>query len=181
MRSWLRPRRLLPVVALAAVAGAVVAGLLLTGGDDSPQALAEPAPGAERRLAPELEGETLVPPPVRLAELRGKPVLVNFWASWCAPCREEAPDLARFDETMGEQAQLVGVDFEDVRSDALGFVRKVGWRFPNVSDPSGKLASSYGLLGLPTTFVIDRQGRIAKQLTGPQTFETLRRAVEEVG
>ena len=118
--------------------------------------------------------------PVRLADLRGRPVLVNFWASWCVPCREEAPHLARFDREMKERARLVGVDFQDAKDDALAFVREFGWRFPNVRDPQGELASRYGLAGLPTTYVIDADGRIAKALSGAQTFEGLVRAVEEV-
>jgi cytochrome c-type biogenesis protein len=112
--------------------------------------------------------------------MRGKPVVVNFWASWCVPCRKEAPHLARFDRELKERARLVGVDFQDAKSDALTFVREFGWRFPNVRDPQGELASRYGLAGLPTTYVIDADGRIAKALNGEQTFESLVRAVEEV-
>ncbi|MGH3032751.1 MAG: TlpA family protein disulfide reductase [Gaiellaceae bacterium] len=134
----------------------------------------------DRRPAPELEGEVLVPPPVTLAELRGTPVVINFWASWCVPCREEAPHLARFDREMKERARLVGVDFQDVKSDALAFIREFGWRFPNRSDLNGALASRYGLVGLPTTYVVDADGRVAKALSSEQTFESLVRAVEEV-
>jgi cytochrome c biogenesis protein CcmG/thiol:disulfide interchange protein DsbE len=178
VRTWLRRRRLALVAAIVLAVGAVAAGLLLA------------APGAEtgagesapetRRPAPELEGTWLVPPPVRLAELRGAPVVINFWASWCVPCREEAPELARFDREMRTRARLVGVDFQDAKQDALAFVREFGWRFPNVRDPQGKLAARYGLLGLPTTYVLDGQGRIARTLTGAQTYAKLRQAVEEL-
>jgi cytochrome c biogenesis protein CcmG/thiol:disulfide interchange protein DsbE len=137
------------------------------------------APTAKRRPAPELEERWLVPPPVRLADLRGRPVVVNFWASWCIPCRKEAPELARFHRETRARAQLVGVDFQDAEKDALAFVREFGWRFPNVRDPQGKLASRYGVAGLPTTYVVDPQGRIARTMTGAQTFEKLVRAVEE--
>jgi cytochrome c biogenesis protein CcmG/thiol:disulfide interchange protein DsbE len=179
VRAWLSGRRLALAAAIALAAGAVAAGLLLA----SPGAevgASGAAPAAERRLAPELEGNWLVPPPVRLADLRGRPVVINFWASWCVPCRKEAPELARFDRELRGRAQLVGVDFQDAKEDALAFVREFGWRFPNVRDPQGKLASRYGLAGLPTTYVIDRQGRIARTMTGEQTYEKLRQAVEEV-
>jgi cytochrome c biogenesis protein CcmG/thiol:disulfide interchange protein DsbE len=179
VRTWLRRRRLALVAGIVLAAGAVAAGLLLA----APRAdvNAESAPAAKRRPAPELEGSWLVPPPVRLAELRGAPVVINFWASWCVPCREEAPELARFDREMRGRAQLVGVDFQDAKADALAFVREFGWRFPNVRDPQGRLGARYGLAGLPTTYVVDRQGRIARTLTGAQTYAKLRRAVEELG
>jgi cytochrome c biogenesis protein CcmG/thiol:disulfide interchange protein DsbE len=179
VHTWLRPRRLLALAAVPTAAGAVAAGLLLAApGVDSTSSQATPP--SSRRAAPELEGEMLVPPTVRLADLRGKPVLVNFWASWCLPCRKEAPELARFDATMRDRARLVGVDFQDGKSAALAFVREFGWRFPNVLDPKGKLAGRYGLSSLPTTYVIDAQGRIARTLLGPQTLGTLQEAVEEV-
>jgi cytochrome c biogenesis protein CcmG/thiol:disulfide interchange protein DsbE len=178
VRRWPR-RRLVLAAALALAAGAVAAGLLLAAPGAKVGAWGA-VPRAERPPAPDLEGEWLVPPPVRLADLRGEPVLINFWASWCVPCRAEAPHLARFDREMNERAQLVGVDFQDAKSDALAFIREFGWRFPNVRDPQGKLASRYGLAGLPTTYVIDADGRIAKALNGEQTFESLVRAVEEV-
>jgi thiol-disulfide isomerase/thioredoxin len=107
-------------------------------------------------------------------------VVVNFWASWCDPCRKEAPQLARFSREMRSSAQLVGVNFQDGKRAALAFVREFGWQFPNVRDPKGELAARYRLIGLPTTFVIDREGRIARTLTGEQRFASLVRAVEEL-
>jgi len=179
VRTWLNRRRVALSAAIALAASAVVAGLLLAA--PGAEVGASGSPPAERRLAPELEGTWLVPPPVRLANLRGTPVVINFWASWCVPCRKEAPELARFDRELRGRAQLVGVDFQDAQQDALAFVREFGWRFPNVRDPQGKLAARYGLAGLPTTYVIDRQGRIARSMTGAQTYEKLRQAVEEAG
>jgi thiol-disulfide isomerase/thioredoxin len=179
MRTLVSPRKLMLGAFLVFASTALVSGLLLSTGDEDVPAAAV-APATERKPAPELDGEWIVPPPVRLADLSGKPVIVNFWASWCAPCREEAPELARFDREMGARAHLVGVDFQDAKADALAFTREFRWRFPNVRDPQGKLAGRYGLVGLPTTYVIDPQGRIARRMTGAQTFQKLVRAVAEV-
>lgn len=179
MRTWLRRRRLAVFAAIVLAAGAVAGGLLLAA-PGAETGAGESVPVNERRPAPELEGTWLVPPPVRLAELRGAPVVINFWASWCVPCREEAPELARFDRQLRGRAQLVGVDFQDAKQAALAFVHEFGWRFPNVRDPQGKLAARYGLVGLPTTYVVDGQGRIARTLTGAQTYAKLRQAVEEL-
>jgi len=159
---------------------ALAVGLLLRSPDGGTAAVTGPTSPGERERAPELRGEPLVPPPVRLADLRGRPVVLNFWASWCMPCRKEAPELARFDRGMQERAGLVGINLQDARGDALEFLRKFGWRFPNVRDPRGKLAGRYGLVGLPTTFVVDARGRISQQLTGAQTYAKLVRAVEAI-
>jgi cytochrome c biogenesis protein CcmG/thiol:disulfide interchange protein DsbE len=174
------PVRLVVVAALAPALVALGAGLLVSRDDTETAAGDTAIPAEKRRTAPQLEGEVLVPPPIRLAQLRRKPVVVNFWASWCVPCRKEAPELARFANEMKPRAQLVGVNFQDAKRDALAFVREFRWRFPNVRDPQGRLALRYRLIGLPTTYVIDREGRIARALAGEQRFDSLRRAVEEV-
>jgi cytochrome c biogenesis protein CcmG/thiol:disulfide interchange protein DsbE len=178
VRSRLRPRTF-ALGGVVIAAGALAAGLVI-GSPDAPVVAAEARPAAKRQPAPELAGRWLVPPPVRLADLRGEPVLVNFWASWCVPCQEEAPELARFDRELGARARLVGVDFRDSEGEARTFIRRFRWRFPNVADPRGRIAGRYGLVGLPTTFVIDARGRIARVLTGAQTYAKLVAAVEEV-
>jgi len=173
----LRRLRLLAAGAVVLLAGALAAGSLLHSPDPDGAALGA-TPPAMRKPAPELAGEVLVPPAVRLAQLRGKPVMINFWASWCLPCRREAPALARFDRQLRARARLIGVDFNDAKSDALAFVRELHWRFPNLRDPRGKLGARYHLIGLPTTFVVDGQGRIAAQLVGAQSYAKLVRAIE---
>ena len=172
-------RRSVLAVTVAAVAAGIVAACLLRPSPES--AIPDPGqPPRERRVAPELGRDWLVGPPTRLADLRGKPALVNFWASWCAPCREEAGVLARFDASLRGRARLIGVQYRDAPSDGRAFVREFGWRFPSARDPKRRLGSRYRLAGLPTTYVLDRRGRIARVLTGPQTLAELRRAVRDV-
>lgn len=112
-----------------------------------------------------------------LASLRGKPALVNFWASWCPPCRQEAPELKRFDKTLGSKANLVGVDWNDNADNAKKFISAAGWTYPVLRDSSQAVGSAYGLSGLPTTFVLNPRGDIVETLQGPQTAASLRQAL----
>jgi cytochrome c biogenesis protein CcmG, thiol:disulfide interchange protein DsbE len=147
------------------IGGVVLAEVLTAGGGGSP------------RPAPQLPREVLAGPRMDLASLRGKPALVNFWASWCTPCRQEAPELKRFDKTLGGKANLVGVDWNDTADNARRFISDAGWTYPVLRDPSQAVGTAYGLNGLPTTFVLNAQGDIVQTLQGPQTASTLRRAL----
>jgi thiol-disulfide isomerase/thioredoxin len=131
-----------------------------------------------RRAAPPLPAQVLVAPRATLAALRGRPAIVNFWASWCGPCRKEAPQIARLAGALHGRAQLVGVDYSDAASGARSFIRAHHWTFPNLRDGSGRTGERYGLSGLPTTFVLDRDGAIVKRFVGPQTAATLLAALQ---
>jgi cytochrome c biogenesis protein CcmG/thiol:disulfide interchange protein DsbE len=128
--------------------------------------------------APPLPSSVLQPPRVTLASLRGKPALINFWASWCDPCREEAPELEHLSRSLHGTARLVGVDYTDQEAGARSFMRQYGWTFPVLSDPNGIYGARYGFTGLPTTIALDSRGRIVQTLRGPQTEASLRRAVK---
>lgn len=96
-----------------------------------------------------------------LSELRGKAVVINFWASWCVPCKDEAPVLERaWREHRDEGLVMVGVDFNDLRSDALKFMEETGMTYPVVYDRDGGLVAEYDATGVPETFFVDRQGRL---------------------
>jgi cytochrome c biogenesis protein CcmG, thiol:disulfide interchange protein DsbE len=163
----LQGRRYLLVAAL--VIGALAAIEVLTSGDAD----------RDRRKAPALPAEVLPPPRATLASLRGKPAVVNFWASWCGPCDKEAPELRRFSRRLHGRGTLVGVDWNDALAGAHKFIGKNGWTFPNLRDGDGVAGNRYGLSGLPNTFVLDADGRIVKVLRGPQTVAGLERALRE--
>jgi cytochrome c biogenesis protein CcmG/thiol:disulfide interchange protein DsbE len=169
-RAW----RAAPRARWAVVAGAVVAAIVvaeLASGSGSTEA---------DRAAPPLPAKALRPPGTDLAALRGKPALVDFFASWCDPCAEEAPTLRKLSESLAGRAMVVAVDWDDADGPARAFVREHGWTFPVLSDPSGTIGESYGVnIGLPTSFVLDPRGRIVATFRGPQSEAKLRQALLE--
>ncbi len=141
--------------------------------------------GASGRLAPALPRELLAGAPVTLASLRtaapGRSVLVVFWASWCEPCQHEAPAVERFARSPAGRGRVVGVDWSDEAQSARRFIGRYGWSFSNLRDGEGAVGLAYGLTGLPSTFVIGADGRISETLRGPQTEQTLGRALAGAG
>jgi cytochrome c biogenesis protein CcmG/thiol:disulfide interchange protein DsbE len=164
-------RRLIICLAVLAAIGALV-GLELVGSSSSERV---------GRRAPRLPTGVLVPPAATLASLRGEPAAINFWASWCEPCREEAPALERLARSLGNGARIVGVNWDDGNSEARAWIEKYGWTFPNLRDGEGTVGRDYGLRGLPATFIVDAHGRIADVLLGPQSESSLREALDSAG
>jgi cytochrome c biogenesis protein CcmG/thiol:disulfide interchange protein DsbE len=131
--------------------------------------LASQDEGASRKLE---RGETPPAPAFRLdrldrpgklslASYRGRPVVLNFWASWCVPCKEEAPLLESVWRRYRDRGLVVlGVDINDLRSDARRFARQNGMSYPLVFDGVGKTSTDYGLTGVPETFFVARTGRL---------------------
>jgi cytochrome c biogenesis protein CcmG/thiol:disulfide interchange protein DsbE len=117
----------------------------------------------------------------RLSEQRGKAVLVNFWASWCPPCREEAPVLERAWRRYRDRGVvLVGVDIWDSEQDAREFLRQFGVTYPNGPDPNGSVAVDYGLTGIPETFFVRPDGTVARRWIGPLTDEQISAFIEDI-
>jgi cytochrome c biogenesis protein CcmG, thiol:disulfide interchange protein DsbE len=161
-------RALLPALAVLAVV-AVLAVEVLTSSSN----------GKRGEPAPALPSAVLQPPRTTLAELRGGPALINFWASWCDSCREEAPELERLYRSLPNGAHLVSVDYTDQEGPAQSFIKAYGLTFPVLSDPDGIFGAHYPFTGLPATVVIDARGRIVQTLRGPQTTKDLHRALNE--
>jgi thiol-disulfide isomerase/thioredoxin len=137
---------------------------------------------ADRSKVGQVSGELLDGTPFDLASWRGKVVVVNFWGSWCEPCRSEAASLeAAYREFRSRGVEFLGVDVREDRVRALTFLRTHHVSYPSLSDPSSVLALRFPGLppnATPTTLVIDRQGRIAARHSGQILFTQLRDAVK---
>jgi cytochrome c biogenesis protein CcmG/thiol:disulfide interchange protein DsbE len=119
-----------------------------------------------RRLSASLGG-ALADGRLSLVELRGTPVVLNLWASWCTPCREEAPRLQKGWERWGPRGvAYLGLNIQDLRGDARGFAQRFGITHPSVRDARRGVADSYGATGIPETFFVDARGRVVGHVIG---------------
>jgi cytochrome c biogenesis protein CcmG/thiol:disulfide interchange protein DsbE len=153
-----------------AITAALVAVLFLGLGRD-PQQIQSPLVG---RAAPAFalkevgSGRT-----IDLAALRGKPSVINFWATWCMPCYQEHPVLVDNARLFGSQVQFVGVVFNDDESSISKFLRERGSAYPTLLDAQGKTAIAYGVGGVPESFFLNRDGVIVAKFSGPMTADIL--------
>lgn len=162
----------LALVAVLVTGFATLSGTRTTAGF---RELTRPEPAAAFDL-PVLDPGPGVPPSLPLAALRGRFVVVNFWASWCEPCREEMPALQRlFADYRSRGLVVLGVNIRgDAVSDARAFEREIGVTYPSVVDRTAATARAYGVTGQPYTFVIDPEGRVVGAQAGPVDVARLR-------
>ncbi len=175
-RGWER-RQI--VVAIVCVVILVVFGSVLTVGllnrgvnnaIDSAIAKGQraPAPDFSLPVLNSVPGLPTAGKKLTLSSLRGRPIILNIWASWCGPCTSEAPILQSvWDHYRAKGVLVLGVDVKDLTGDALTFHNTYGLTFPSVRDGEGNIEGPYGTTGVPESFVIDRQGRVAAALRGP--------------
>jgi len=172
------------VVVLAIVASAALIGLLVYGlGSREEDLSIEQAHAAGKRpTAPSRELGVLGERETRsIGDLRGQVVVLNFWASWCGPCKVEAPVLDRAQKRLRRDGTgtVLGVTRDDATPDSLKFVRDFSVTYPSVRDVDTKLARDYGSTKVPETFVIDARGRIADALRGQITQQRLDEALSK--
>ena len=164
------------IVGAVVLAVVVVLAVLLTrswSGSGTPVAV-RPAPAVA--AADVRDGS----PPVELSAVRsGRPAVVNFFAAWCEPCRQELPLLARAAAAHADVA-FVGVDFQDSRASAADLLARYGITYPAAYDPKGDIAASYGIRGLPATAFVDARGRITEMHLGALTASELDRRVSRL-
>ena len=118
-------------------------------------------------------------PAIHLATLKGKPIVLNFWASWCDPCKHEAPLLeAIWQRVQSQGVVFLGVDYDDTQGDGLAFLQTYGITYRSVMDKDGAVAINYGVSGVPETFFIDRRGIIVQKVIGELTQQTLQANIQ---
>ena len=119
------------------------------------------------KLAPPLTGNDLQQRHVSLAELRGQPVLVMFWATWCGPCRKEMPLVqAAYDNFRNKGFTVIAVNVSDDHEDVADYAKEMGVEFPIILDPRGDTAERFGVIGLPTNYIIDAIGTVREEIIG---------------
>ena len=161
-----------------ALLGAALVTILSAGLGKNPNEIRSPLVG---RPAPDFAlREVGTGTPIDLTRFKGKPVVVNFWATWCGPCWEEHPILVANARRLGSDVQFLGVVFQDKEETILNFLRQRGSSYPTVVDDNGKTAIAYGVGGVPETFFIDAEGVIRAKHSGPLTADLLTKHVGEV-
>lgn len=167
------------VVAVLAVAAIFFVGLTLTSQVGNRPRPNTQAPDFGLALYPKRDGGFASP--LRLSELRGRIVVVNFWASWCVPCRDEAPALEslwRHYRGLGQKVVFIGVGYLDTEADAERFMTEFGITYPNGADMQQQVSRQYRITGVPETYVVDQQGVVRNVFVAPITQEQLRSAID---
>jgi thiol-disulfide isomerase/thioredoxin len=186
---------------LTSIAAAVVATVALAGcaggaiGADTPDSSGQSFVGSAysstlfradaRPAAPDISGTTLTGQHLSLSDYRGSVVVINFWGSWCAPCRAEAPDLSALAQNEAPHGvHFLGIDIRDTTVAADAFIKSFGISYPSLNDPGDDLALAFrGTVppaAIPTTLVIDRSGRIAARILGSVSYDSLHALIAQV-
>ena len=172
-----RPRRLILAAWLLAGVAGLVAILTVS--------VARPAGPVDTPIvgqpAPAFDLETLDGGRLSLAQLRGSTVVLNFWASWCIPCREEAPLLTAAAADYGARGlRILGVLYQDGAENARDFMRRYGQTYRGLLDADGRTAIDYGVFGIPETFFIDADGIVRSRQIGAVTATDLQTQIEAI-
>lgn len=118
---------------------------------------------------------------VGTTELRGRPAVVNFWATWCVPCYQEHGVLTRAASALQGRVRFVGVVYEDTEENVLRFAKEYGTTYPSLLDPEGRTAIAYGIFGVPETYFLDASGTIVSKYVGPLSEARLAFELEKAG
>jgi cytochrome c biogenesis protein CcmG/thiol:disulfide interchange protein DsbE len=165
------------VLVIGLIIGAVLVTILFSGLGRDPAAIRSPLIG---KPAPAFAlREVGTNRTVDIAQFKGKPVVLNFWATWCMPCWEEHPVLVANANMLQPNVQFLGVVFQDKEDKILGFLNQRGSSYPTVVDDAGKTAIAYGVGGVPETYFLDANGVIRAKYAGPMSPDILRENLQK--
>lgn len=166
------------VLLVGVIIAAALLGVLFMGLGKDPAAIRSPLvgkPAPSFALREVGTGQT-----IDLAQYRGKPVVLNFWATWCGPCWEEHPVLVANARALQPNVQFLGVVFQDSEDKILSFLNQRGSAYPTVVDERGKTAIAYGIGGVPETYFLDASGTIVAKHNGPMSGDMLQSYLQQV-
>lgn len=129
--------------------------------------------------APDFTLKTITGESFKLSEQRGKPVFLNFWATWCGPCRVEIPDMEKLQQAMGDRILIVGIDIRESLSTVQNFLRDRGFSWTFVLDSNGAVAREYEVAAIPTSIFIDAKGVIVRKFRGTRSYATFLEAAQQ--
>lgn len=187
-REWSGPLRsvVLPIVSVAAIVGAIWYIERRDDVSDAAGGVIE-RPGqtdvaaAQGKVAPDFVLASLDGSDVKLSDFAGRPVFVNFWATWCVPCRKEMPEIIAASERYADRnLAVIAVNVQEPRDAAAGFAKDFGMTFPTVLDPRGQVAAAYRVTGLPTSYFIDRDGVIRGVWFGPLDADEMDKQLRKI-
>jgi thiol-disulfide isomerase/thioredoxin len=151
-----------------------VALMMLVTGCTKKKEAAGVAEVREGRPVPDITVTSLTNTPLKLSDLKGKVVLLNFWATWCPPCRDEMPSMMKLNSAMaGKPFQMVAVSIDEGGVPEIeSFFKSSGFSLPTYTDPGGAAQKVYGITGVPESFVIDKKGVLVKKVIGPLAWDS---------
>lgn len=160
MKSFKKNLILVPIIAIILLIGVYLLSRPSKTNDAAP-------------TAPDFSFSLLNGKRINLSDYQGKPVVINFWASWCPPCRAEAPTLTKIANRYKGQVQFLGVVYQDSEANARAFIKEFGIPYPNGIDVDGKITAAYKVTGVPETFFVDKDGRLQGHWIGAIDEPTL--------
>ena len=165
------------VLVVGGIIAAALVGILFLGLGKDPSAIRSPLigkPAPSFALKEVGSGQT-----IDISQFKGKPVIINFWATWCNPCWEEHPVLVANARMLQPNVQFLGVVFQDEESKILGFLQQRGSSYPTLVDDKGKSAIAYGVGGVPETFFLDGNGVSRAKYSGPMSSDILQENLQK--
>lgn len=169
-----------------AIAAGILAGLVLFAifqhfyqiNEPEATAVSKSTTGIDAGMAaPSFTLKNLAGKEVTLGEYKGKKVMLNFWATWCPPCKKEMPDMEKFYKDHGQKIEILAVNL-DPQNDVQAFVKENRITFPVLLDQNGETQQTYSIISVPTTFIIDEEGLIVKKHIGSMTYEQMKELAE---